>query len=420
MVRSRKVSIIRIKIVLIHMLMCTARFNKETLYISICNQYPSLELTSPIYFSNGTTCHVSSSQQTDIDITMEASFGIAFKQEDFRGALLYKLRRKYATRTDKQHNSIASIKDTATNVYLLVALDIKNGWDEFYVCLIECTNDFTWDEDKLWALYKEYNDQFYEDYCYTVLSWLTHDGIEMEIRHKVTYGSDCKLDIFISGEAGAYNVRRPKRIDPKRLVLPLTMSIVLIHTASLSVQPSVKLNIHNQCWDAGLVSPVYVTGNGLECHRPPDYRVYAGDTIRSGFIINETDDGSYGVLIYRLQRRQSYRSAGASEDTSNGVHLFVVWEISEPKELYADVLLIEYTKAFSWNRDKLNKLYHENRDRLKECNDIISDTWLVDNNMVLKTSFSVRDLKGNPELSIYISEERDDYAMRPFCIDLTK
>jgi hypothetical protein len=40
--------------------------------------------------------------------------------------------------------------------------------------------------------------------------------------------------------------------------------------------------------------------------------------------------------------------------------------------------------------------------------------------MVLKTSFSVRDLKGNPELSIYISEERDDYAMRPFCIDLTK
>jgi hypothetical protein len=44
----------------------------------------------------------------------------------------------------------------------------------------------------------------------------------------------------------------------------------------------------------------------------------------------------------------------------------------------------------------------------------------VGGNLVLKTVFSGRDLEGNTELSILISEERNEYAMKPFCIGLTR
>jgi hypothetical protein len=42
--------------------MCTVSFDKEALNITIHNQHPSLELTSPVYFSSGTTYSVPSSR----------------------------------------------------------------------------------------------------------------------------------------------------------------------------------------------------------------------------------------------------------------------------------------------------------------------------------------------------------------------
>jgi hypothetical protein len=79
------------------------------------------------------------------------------------------------------------------------------------------------------------------------------------------------------------------------------------------------------------------------------------------------------------------------------------------------------TLQFAWNEDKLKILYDKNRGWLKEYDNTISDTWLMNDNMVLKTAFKVRDSKENFELSIVISEEeKDDYAMKPFCIHLER
>jgi hypothetical protein len=395
------------------------RFNKEALRINVFNSCTSLELASPVHCSNGTVCCISPSQQTDLDTTMEASFGIVSVREDFKGALLYKLRRKYVIKNDYQSDSsTASIENTTTDIYLLVALGIEDGWDDFHVCLVECTNDFTWDEGKLWALHSQYKDQFHRNYYYNVVTWLMRDDAVIKIRHKVTYGSEYKLDIFISEGIGECTMNKPMKIDPERLVLLSSMLIMLIYTARLSIQPSVKLNIHNRCLNVDLVSPTYITGNGLECCRSPGYRVYAENIMKSAFIIDESDDMPYGVLIYRLQRMQSHESDEADKDTSSATHLLVVWRISKSKKLYTYVTLVEHAKAFIWNRDKLNKLYHEGYDRLKERTDITSDTWLVDNNMTLKMTFCARDLEGNPELSISISEEeKGDYIMRPLLID---
>jgi hypothetical protein len=182
-------------------------------------------LISPVYCSNGTTCQLSPGQQTDIDMALEASFGIDSKLKDFKGALLYKLRKKYATENYNTLDSdTVSIEDTAVSMYLLVIWDVKDEWDNFCICLIECLADFAWDEDKLWALRNQHNDQFYKEYNYRRTTWLTQDGTMMETKRKVTYGSVYKLDIVISGKTGADSIKRPMKIDPKRLVLSLSMA----------------------------------------------------------------------------------------------------------------------------------------------------------------------------------------------------
>jgi hypothetical protein len=199
------------------------------------------------------------------------------------------------------------------------------------------------------------------------------------------------------------------------------MLIVLIYAISLSIQPTFKLNIHNWCWDVNLVSPTYITGDELECHKPPDYIVYAEDTMKSGFIINKLEDVSYGILIYRIQRKQTQKSTETGENTSSAIHLLVIWRISKSNMLYADVLLAECDKTFIWNEGKLKKLCHKNIDRLKKCNSTISNTWFMGNNVVLETSFNASDLKENPELTVSISEEeKGDHTMGPFSINLER
>jgi hypothetical protein len=201
--------------------------------------------------------------------------------------------------------------------------------------------------------------------------------------------------------------------------MSLSILIVLMYTVSLPIRPSFKLNIYNRCLNVGLASPVCITSDELECHRVPDYEACTGGTMRSCFVI-KSDDESYGVLMYKLQRKRTHKSAEISKDTSSIAQILVVWRISESKELYTNVLLVEHDNSLIWNEDKLNKLYHKNHDWLKEYTDTTSDTWLVDNDIVLKTTFSVKDLKGNPELNISISEENDDYTIRPLCVDLER
>jgi hypothetical protein len=197
--------------------MYTVSFAKEALNINIHNQYQGLELTSPVYFSNGTTCRVSPSQQTDTGTIMQASFGIAFKQETFEGALLYKLQRKHSNRSDDQpDNSTAPVEDTETGIYLLVLWNVESDYHRFRVCLITCVDEFTWDEDKLWALYKEYSDQVYESYRSSIVTWLMHSNAVMETRFDVKYGSGYKLNIGLSERSERHDMREPVKIDPKR------------------------------------------------------------------------------------------------------------------------------------------------------------------------------------------------------------
>jgi hypothetical protein len=196
-------------------------FDKEALNITIHNLHSGLELTSPVYYSIGMACYVSPSQKIDADDTMEASFGIDSKQDDFKGALLYKLQRKHATKTNQSNSSTASIKDIATGVYLWVVWNVNDQHNRFYVHLIECVDDFAWDEDRLWTLYKQYNYILYKYRDTNIITWLMNDGAVMRTKRDVIYGSDYKLNIVLSEGTGKYDMEKPMQIDQEMSVLPL-------------------------------------------------------------------------------------------------------------------------------------------------------------------------------------------------------
>jgi hypothetical protein len=158
-----------------------------------------------------------------------------------------------------------------------------------------------------------------------------------------------------------------------------------------------------------LTSPTYITSDGLENHRPPNYKVYAGNTMRTGFII-KSDRMSYGALIYKIQKRQPHESTEINEDTSSAAHLLVVWRISESKKLYADVLMVVHDKIL--DKDDLRELYRKNFDRFRLCPDAATKTWLLDDNTALMTTLNI--MKKEHVLDITLSEvEKDNNAREP-------
>jgi hypothetical protein len=187
---------------------------------------------------------------------------------------------------------------------------------------------------------------------------------------------------------------------------------------SLSIQSSVELRINNQCLNVNLVSPIHITGYRSEYYSAPGHRVYAGDAMRSGFIIDKSGNASYGALIYRLQRRQSHESTEIGKDTSSAAQLLVVWIISEFRP-YVDVLLVEHDKRFDWDKDNLKKFYDKNINHFRLFPDSATETWSLDGNVALITTSEI--MNEGHLLNIVISEvERDNCVRVPARIDLER
>jgi hypothetical protein len=192
------------------------------------------------------------------------------------------------------------------------------------------------------------------------------------------------------------------------------MFIVLIHAFSLSIKPSVKLNIHNECSNVDFVSLTYATGYGLDCYRLPDYKVRVSDTMRFGFII-KSFSRSYGALICKLQRRQSHNSIKINKDTPNAAHLLVVWEAHE-YELRVDALLVEDDKRLDWNTSNLGVLHEKNSNLFRLCSHFGTETWILDDDAALVTAFEI--VNEGFLLNMTISEvEKYNCARMPAHVD---
>jgi hypothetical protein len=195
-----------------------------------------------------------------------------------------------------------------------------------------------------------------------------------------------------------------------------------MYTFRLVLQLLSCVTIRSRYPNIKLVSPVYF-GSGVVCPKLYNQQVDINTAMRACFEINTTQDEFEGALLFKLQRhtdnQHNIDTSTTKTDGKTHVYMLIAWKVKDVK-LFAYLVLVEYVKEFTWNEDKLKKLYYENRSQLKEYDDTISDIWSLNDNMVLQTSLDASDLRGNPKFSISISEEEYKYAMKPLCVDLKR
>jgi hypothetical protein len=200
---------------------------------------------------------------------------------------------------------------------------------------------------------------------------------------------------------------------------------MLMCMISFELQLTSCITIHNQCLNTKLVSPVYFS-NGAVFPKPFDQQIEIDAALRTCFEIKATQNDFEGALLFKLQgcADSQYNMDTSTIETGRNeptyVYMLVVWRVTDAKP-FAYVTFIEHIKEFTWNEDKLKKLYDKHHWWFKRYDDAISDTWLMDNNVILRTTLKVKILKGNFELSISVSkEEKYDDAIRPLYIDFER
>jgi hypothetical protein len=187
---------------------------------------------------------------------------------------------------------------------------------------------------------------------------------------------------------------------------------ILMHIISFKLQPSMKVNIHNQCSDFKLTDRGYFS-SGTSLNGYPAQEVDAGSMISFGFqpspLVFE------GVLTYELQRKH-VESDNQLESTY--IRLFVVWKSKGYKKLCAYINLVEYDEKFYWNNTKSQEYYRGYASQLSTYTDPIKDTWLVYDDTVLMTRLELDFTQRDDILNITISKSvKDEHTRKPERID---
>jgi hypothetical protein len=189
---------------------------------------------------------------------------------------------------------------------------------------------------------------------------------------------------------------------------------VLICVVSLALQPLVLLNIHNQCQNVNLISPVYFVHGG-KLHVAPDQEMGASNVIRNSLRFHSGQGVLEGALVYRIQRRQHAESDESVHDELERIRLLVAWCSKYTGELRVCALLIEHDKEFNWDKDKLKELHKKYWYSLDTWVDNIRNKWLLDGTTILTTLVKAMDEGYRWDISI--SKGTKDNTRRPVWVN---
>jgi hypothetical protein len=203
------------------MLICTVSLTlHETMAMTVHNEYPDIELVSPIYFCAGGTYYEYPIERTDKGVKMKLDFRINPDQDESGGILIYEVRRKENIGSDHQSSNdiiyATVIEEASKTTRLLVFWKIKQHGDpKASVVLVEHDNELVLDEDKLARLCKNVNDIPYDRFRDR---WSIFNNIELAIWCRPFWREELKLktEIF-KGFRDEDNIR-PMWIDSERQV----------------------------------------------------------------------------------------------------------------------------------------------------------------------------------------------------------
>jgi hypothetical protein len=187
---------------------------------------------------------------------------------------------------------------------------------------------------------------------------------------------------------------------------------LLIHAISVEHQPTMKVNIHNQCSGFKLLYPRYFS-SGADWYECSGRRIDVGSMMSSDFEPLLTTFG--GVLTYMLQKEDV---SSSDQPELSYIRLFVVWKSEGYRNFRAFVRLIEYDEKFCWNIDRLKECYQRYTSQLSTYAGPVRDTWLVHGVTVLITGLELDFTQRDGVLNITISEgSENEHARRPERID---
>jgi hypothetical protein len=171
---------------------------------------------------------------------------------------------------------------------------------------------------------------------------------------------------------------------------------VLICIVSLTLQSPVLLNIHNQCKDINLTSPVYFIHGG-RWPIAPDQEIVV-NAVMQNIKFDAEQDLLEGALVYRIQRRH----VESAQDESKHIWLLIAWNGGYVNGSDVCALLIEHNKRLG--EDRLKKLYQKRWPLLKERANATGGSWTLNDTTKLATTIKVTN-RGY-RWDIFISEER--------------
>jgi hypothetical protein len=147
--------------------------------------------------------------------------------------------------------------------------------------------------------------------------------------------------------------------------------------------------------------------------------VDANTTTRATFKRNVHEHDFTSVLLYKLQRKEcleSDLSSTSTKDTSTRIQLLVLLRVDDKPKIYTNAILIKHNNTITWDEDKLRKLHSMHR-ALRRFDQIIKDTWLLDNATALVTTLKFEKQICAVELIISKGTRKDD-PMEPLCVPL--
>jgi hypothetical protein len=199
--------------------MCTVSLTlHKTMIMTVHNQYPDIELISPVYFCNRGKRYRYRIKRVHDNVLMKIGFRFDFDQDVPRGILMYTIRRKSNIRSDHQSSvdtiSTKVIEEALKMTRLLVTWKIEHLKEpKVNIILVEHDNELVLNEDKLTRLCEKVNN---------ILSgrnssvWLMCGNTALTVTHEVVRKTGLELKITVSQGVGNLDAIRPMYIDSER------------------------------------------------------------------------------------------------------------------------------------------------------------------------------------------------------------
>jgi hypothetical protein len=199
----------------------------NTTIMTIHNQYPNIELASPIYFCNCGTYYEYPVKRMDASTIMTVGFRSNLNQGESSGILMYELRRKSSEGSDHQSDvdviSAKDIEEVLKMTRLLVTWEIKYLEEpKVDAMLVEYDNGLVLDEDRLAKLYEKVNGMPFEVYKWVCVHSVVFERTRLGrvntvlgAIYKAISEKSFELKMTISGIENKY-IMKPFWIDPER------------------------------------------------------------------------------------------------------------------------------------------------------------------------------------------------------------